>query len=178
MGFFDFLKPKKTSTLNPEQEQMYQQMFQALQGGGGPLGDIYGFDPQQTTDLFQQSVANPAYQNFREQTVPGITGQFRGQNLQNSSYLGGALGKAGSDMQSGLDAQLSNMIYNAQQQAMSRKQQGVSDLMNTQTFAYQQSPWMSLLNQMAGGSGKALGGSTMGMADNIFQKLMPTIGNV
>lgn len=162
MGFFDFLKPQKQSTMSPEQQQLFQLMSQALQGGG-PLADVYGFDPGQVTDVFQQNVANPAYQNFQEQVVPGITGQFRGQNLQNSSYLGGALGKAGSDVQSGLDAQLANMIYNAQQQAASRKQQGISDLMNTQTFAYTQSPWMSLLNQIGGIAGNAVGSKFGGM---------------
>lgn len=152
------LSPQKMDTMNPQQKEIFSALASALQGGGGPLGDVFGFDPQQVTDVFQQGVAQPAYQQFQEEVVPGITGQFRGQNLQKSSYLGGALGKAGTDVQKNLDAQLSSMIYNAQQQALGRKQKGVSDLLNTQTFAYSQSPLMSLLNQIAGGVGKKVGG--------------------
>lgn len=153
-GLFD---PQKLDTMDPQQKEIFHQLAMALQGGGGPLADVFGFDPNQVTDLFEKSVAQPAYQQFQENTVPGITGQFRGQNLQNSSYLGGALTKAGTDVQRDLDAQLSSMIYNAQQQALGRKQQGVKDLINTQTFAYGPNPFLDLLKSMAGGAGRAVG---------------------
>lgn len=158
-GLNKLFSPEKLSTMDPAQQQILAQLKQALEGGGGPLGDIYGFDPQQVTDLFQQSVAQPAYQQFEESVVPGITGQFRGQNLQNSSYLGGALSKAGTDVQRDLDAQLANMIYNAQQQALGRKQQGVQDLLKTQTFAYSPNPFLDMIKSFAGQAGKKAGGS-------------------
>lgn len=157
MGFFDFLKPEKLDTMDPQQKEIFKQLAMALQGGGGPLGDIYGFDPQQVSDVFQQGVAQPAYQQFQEEVVPGITGQFRGQNLGQSSYLGGALGKAGTDVQRDLDAQLSSMIYNAQQQALGRKQQGVQDLLKTQTFTYSPNPFLDLMKSFAGQSGRFAG---------------------
>jgi len=152
----------QVSSLDPKQQELYSQLVQALQGGGGPLADIYGFDPEKVRENFDLNYAQPAYQKFEEEVIPGITGQFRGQNLQNSSYLGGALSKAGTDVQKGLDANLSNMLFNAEQQAIQRKQQGLQNLLNMQTFAYEQSPLMQLLQALAGGAGKAIGSYATG----------------
>ncbi len=156
-SFSRSLKPTTISSLDPTQQGLYDQSAQAIQGGGGPLGDLYGFDYEKMRDLYTQQYAQPAYQQFQEEVVPGITGQFRGQNLQNSTYLGGALGKAGTDVQRNLDAQLSGMLYQGEQSALQRKQTGLNQLLNMQTFAYQQSPLMNILNQLAGGAGKAAG---------------------
>ena len=153
-GMFD---PNKVSTMDEQQQGLYDQKYQAIQGGGGPLGDIYGFDADKVRGQYTQQYAEPAYQQFQEQTVPGITGAFRGQNLQNSSYLGGALGQAGTNVQKDLNAQLSGMLSNAEQQSLSRKQSGVNDLLNMQTFAYEDSPLMKLLSGLAGGVGKVAG---------------------
>jgi len=151
------LEPNKLSSLNPEQENLFKMFASALQGGGGPLADIFNFNPEQTREDFNQQYAQPAYQQFQEEVIPGITGQFRGQNLQNSSYLGGGLAKAGSDVQSGLNAQLSQMLSQAREGAMGRKQSGLQNLLGQQTFAYTESPWLSLLNAGAGIAGKAAG---------------------
>lgn len=159
-GAFD---PQKLSSLSPEQQQLFEHMSSALQGGGGPLADLYNFDPEKTRDQFTQQYAEPAYQQFQEEVIPGITGQFRGQNLQNSSYLGGGLAKAGSDVQSNLNSQLSKMLMEAEQGALGRKQSGLQNMLNMQTFAYKDSPLMSLLNSLAGGAGKAAGAYAGGM---------------
>lgn len=156
------LEPSQLSSLDPQQQKLYDSYQQAIMGGGGPLADIYGFDPEQIRDLYTQQYAEPAYQQFQEEVVPGITGQFRGQNLENSSYAAGAVGKAGRDVQSNLNAQLANMLYNAEQQSLQRKQGGINQLLNMQTFAYQQSPLMQLLQGLAGGAGKAVGGTLFG----------------
>ena len=158
-GLFD---PQKLSSLSPEQQQLFEQMAAALQGGGGPLADLYNFDPEQTRQQFTEQYAEPAYQQFQEEVIPGITGQFRGQNLQNSSYLGGGLAKAGSDVQSNLNSQLSKMLMEAQQGALGRKQGGLNNILNMQTFAYKDSPLMSLLNSLAGGAGKMAGAAMFG----------------
>jgi len=154
--------PSKISTMDKTQRGLYKQYAQALQGGGGPLADIFGFDPEKIRDLYTKQYAEPAYQQFEEEVVPGITGAFRGQNLQNSSYLGGALSKAGTNVQKDLDAQLANMLYGAEQSSINRKQQGLQGLLNMQTFAYQQSPLMQLLQGLAGGAGRAIGGAAFG----------------
>lgn len=171
MGFFDSminglgksLKPSRLSSLDPTQQNMFDLYARALTGEGGPLADIFGFDAEGLRDMFQESYAAPAYQQFQEEVIPGITGQFRGGNLQNSSYLGGALGKAGTDVQNNLNQQLSQMMYQAQQASLDRRQKGLQDILGTQTFAYQSSPIMQLLQALAGGAGKAAGAKMGGM---------------
>lgn len=153
-------KPKKRSRFDKTQKGIYADYANAIQSGGGPLGDIYGqFNADEIRNLYEQLYAQPAYQNFQENVVPTITGQFRGQNLQNSSYLGGALSKAGTDVQNNLNAQLSNMLYNAQQAAIDRRSRGVENLLNMNTFDYQKpqaSPFESLINGLSSGAGQLI----------------------
>jgi len=154
-------KPKRLSTLDPTQQGIYNEYAKGLQGKGGQYNDLFNFNPDQMKDVFQKMYANPAYQNFNENVVPGITGQFRGQNLQNSSYLGGALGKAGTDVQNNLNAHLSNMLYQGQQDAVNRRVQGIQNLLGTQTFAYEQpqeSAGDQAFGQLMNVGGKAIGG--------------------
>lgn len=167
LGFFESLlgglEPQKISSMDPRQEEIFGQLASALQGQGGPFSDLFNFDPQQTRDYFTDQYAQPAYQQFQEEVIPGITGQFRGQNLQNSSYLGGALGKAGSDVQSNLNSQLSRMLMEAQQGALGRKQAGLGNILGQQTFAYRDSPLMSLLQSLGPSLGKAAGTAAGGL---------------
>jgi hypothetical protein len=121
---------------------------------------MYNFNPEQATDVFNQMYAQPAYQQFQEEIVPGITGQFRGGNLQNSSYMAGALGKAGTDVQRNLNAQMAQMLYQGQQASIDRRINSINNLMNMQTFAYQKpqaSPFDTMLDSFSGGAGKYAG---------------------
>lgn len=129
-------KPKKKSTLDKTQQALYKMYTDALMGKGGQFGDLFNFDADKARDIFQKMYADPAYQNFQENIIPGITGSFRGGNLQNSSYLGGALSKAGTDVQKSLDAQLANMIYQGQQDSVNRRISGINNILNLQTQAY------------------------------------------
>lgn len=150
-------KPKRISTMDPRQRELYNQYIQALQGGGGPLADVFGqTNPEQLRNLFQQTYAQPQYQNFQENIVPSITGQFRGQNLQNSSYLGGALSKAGTDVQKNIDTQLANILYQAQQGDIERRQRGAQDILGMTTFGYQK-PQASSVDQLLGSLGTGAG---------------------
>jgi hypothetical protein len=128
-------KPKKISTLDKNQQGIYEDYAKAIRGEGGRFADLFNFDSKAATSNWDKMFAQPAYQKFNEEVVPGITGQFRGGNLQNSSYMGGALGKAGTDVQRNLDAHMSNMLYQGQQDAFSRRAKGINDILNTQTFA-------------------------------------------
>jgi DNA-binding transcriptional regulator YiaG len=152
-------KPKRLSTLDPTQQALYNDYASGIQGKG-PLANLFDFDAAGTRNNFNQMYAQPAYQQFQEELAPKITGQFRGGNLQNSSYLAGALGKAGTDVQRNLDAQLANMLYQGQQDAMSRRLNSINSLLNTQTFAYQK-PQASASDQAFSSlldvGGKALG---------------------
>lgn len=149
-------KRKKRSTLDQTQQGLYDQYAQGIQGQGQFAND-FNFNPQQSRDVFNKNVAQPAYQNFQENIVPSITGQFRGGNLQNSSYLGGALSKAGTDVQRNLDAQLSRMMQEGQQSSIERRLGALRDILGMQTFAYerpQASPFDNLLGGFAEGAGQ------------------------
>lgn len=128
-------KPKKRSTLDKQQRALYNQQIEGL-SGKGQFADLYNFNSEAANANFDKMVSNPAYRNFGENIVPGITGQYRQGNLMQSSYSGGALSRAGRDVQESLDAQRSNMIYQGQQDAMNRKQNALDRVLGMQTFAY------------------------------------------
>jgi hypothetical protein len=154
-------KPKKLDTLDPTQKAIYKDYAKALQGGGGQFGDLFNFNPDQLKDVFQKMYADPAYQNYQENIVPGVTGAFRGGNIQNSSYMAGELAKKGRDVQNNLNAHLSQMLYQGQQDAINRRVQGIQNILNTQTFAYQQpqaSAGDNAFSSLLDIGGKAMGG--------------------
>lgn len=156
-------KPKRLSTLDPTQQGLYQKYAQGLQGGG-EFANLFNFNHDQARDVFNQNYAQPAYQNFKENIVPSITGQFRGGNLQNSSYLGQALSKAGTDVQKNLDAQLSKMLYEGQQSSIDRHLGSLNNILGMQTFAYQR-PQASAFDN-------AIGGFAPGAAQSAGEKFM------
>lgn len=162
-------KPKQIDNFDPKQRELYNQYIQAIQGGGGPLADVFSqFNPQQMRDVYEKSYAQPAYQEFQENVVPTITGQFRGQNLQNSSYLGGALAKAGTGVQNNLNAQMAQMLYNGQQENLNRRQSGIQGILGQQTHSYekpQPSIFDELLNSLAGGAGSLVANKFSSMSN-------------
>lgn len=129
-------KPKQISTFDPQQQGLYDQYVQGL-SGKGQFSDLYNYDAQGANANFDRNVSRPAYRNFQENIIPSITGQFRQGNLQNSSYAGEALSRAGRDVQEGLDAQRSNMQFMGQQNANQNRMQGIQNILGTQTFARQ-----------------------------------------
>lgn len=178
LGYFGSRKKKKKrlSTFDDTQQGIYDQYAQGIQGQG-PMADLYNFNSGQATDTFNKSVANPAYQNYKENIIPGITGQFRGANLQNSSYLAGALGKAGTDVQRNLDAQLAQMLQQGQQSSIDRRIGAVNNILGTQTFAYEKpqgSPLDSILGSFAQGAGNYAGQSAGNQFSNMFKSVPAT----
>lgn len=130
-------KPKKVPTMDPQQQALYNEFINSLMGKGGQFGSDLQFDPKAFNEMFDQNYAQPAYQNYQEEVVPTITGQFRGNNLQNSSYLGGALAKEGSRVQSDINAKRSAMMYQGQQDAAQRRMDAVQRILGMSTFGYQ-----------------------------------------
>ena len=128
-------KPKKYSTLDPQQEELYGNNMAALRGEG-PLAGLYNFDEEGYNDVFDKTIGRPAYRKFQENVIPSITGQFRGNNIGNSSYTGEALSRAGRDVQENLDAQRSSNIFSGQQNAQNNKANAVNNMLGMQTFAY------------------------------------------
>jgi len=131
-------KKKKLSSLDKRQQELNEQQHDSILGKG-PLADLYNYDPEKANDVFDKTIANPAYRGFQEKLAPEITGSFRGKGLQNSSYAGDALSKAGRDIQESLDAQRSKYLYGEQSDARTAKRNAVENLQNRQTFAYDKS---------------------------------------
>lgn len=159
-GFFGDNEPTSRTTMDPQQKQLYEQKTQALQGGGGPLADVYGqYNPQMMKDYYEQAYAQPQYQEFQDNIVPTITGQFRGQNLQNSSYLGGALAKEGGKVQNNLNGQMAQMLYQGQQSQQSRRAGALDSILNLQSQVHerpQSSVFDNLLSSLSEGAGGML----------------------
>lgn len=128
-------KKKKVSSLDKRQQALNKQQHESILGKG-PLADLYNYDPEQANAVFDKIQARPAQRNFAEKTVPTITGAFRSDGLQNSSYVGDALSKAGRDVQENLDALRSEYLYSEQNNARNAKRSAVENLQNRQTFAY------------------------------------------
>ena len=126
---------KKVSTLSPEAQALYNDYIASIRGEG-PFSDLYNFDAEGYNKVFDQSVARPAYRNFQENIIPGITGQYRQNNLMNSSYSAEALSRAGRNVQENLDAQRAQNVFAGQQQSNLNKQNAINNVLNTQTQAY------------------------------------------
>jgi hypothetical protein len=142
VGFFSGLfgkkkksKPKKYSTLDPQQQALYNDYVASLRGEG-PNADMFNYNPGKANENFEQNVARPAYRNYNENVVPQITGQFRSGGIGNSSYTGEALSRHGRDIQESLNAARTNMHYQNEQQAYQRRINATNQVLNTQTFAY------------------------------------------
>jgi hypothetical protein len=129
-------KAKKRSTLSPEEQKLHQDYISGLRGEG-PMAGMFNFNPEQVNSNFENMVARPAYRQFQENIIPGITGQFRGANIGNSSYTGEALGRAGRNVQESLDAQRANALYKAEQSSIDRKMRGVDSALNIKTFDWE-----------------------------------------
>jgi LPXTG-motif cell wall-anchored protein len=128
-------KKKKRSTLDKRQQMINEQQAQAL-NGQGPLSDLYNYDPEAANATFDKNIGRPAYRNFQENVIPGITGSFRSEGLQNSSYAGDALSKAGRDVQESLDAKRSQYLYDEQKDARGAKRNAVENYQNRTNFDY------------------------------------------
>lgn len=134
-GLFGKKKKKKRSAFDKNQKQLHDQQFQAFQGEG-PLGDLYNYDPEQANAVFDMETARPAQRNFKENIIPEITGNFRSAGLQNSSYVGDSLSKAGRDVQENLDALRAKYLYGQQSESRAAKRNAIDNYQNRSTFAY------------------------------------------
>ena len=151
-------KPKRISTLDPQQQALYKDYIASIRGEG-PMKDMYNFDAEGYNKVFDQTVGKQAYRNFNENVIPSITGQFRQNNLGTSSYTGEALSRAGRNVQENLDAQRSANIFQGQQQANVNKQNAMDKILNMQTFAYNQpgEQKKNVLDQILSGGAEGAG---------------------
>lgn len=154
----------KVSRFTDEQNQFFDMIRRSLMGEQNGFSDLYSpYDEQAARDRFQQTVANPAREEFREETVPTITGQFRGQNLGESSYAAQALGREGSRLESRLAGLQAQDLYAGREAAAQRRERGVQGVTSAQTFDVVQSPsWLDRILQIAGIATSAIPGSSGG----------------
>jgi hypothetical protein len=148
-------KPKRLSTLDPQQQSLYNDYISSIRGEG-PMKDLYNFDAQGYNDVFDKTIGRQANRNFNENIIPGITGQFRSNNLQNSSYVGESLSRAGRDVQENLDNQRSANVFAGQQQANQNKINGTNSILNMNTFDWQM-PEPSLIDKILSEAAPAAG---------------------
>lgn len=140
-------KRKKISGLDKNQKKLNKDQHAAVYGEG-PLADLYNYDPDQANSVFDQTVANPAYRNYKEKLLPETTGAFRSQGLQNSSYVGDAVTKMARDIQESLDAQRSKYLYGEQKEAKAAKQNAINNLQSQSTFSYDTSPGSTTIDDI------------------------------
>lgn len=129
-------KPNRLDSFDPQQRALYDEYINGIRGQG-PMAGQFGFDANGYNQVFDQTVGRPAYRNFQENIVPQITGQFRGNNLQNSSYHGEALSRAGRNVQENLDALRNQNVFQGQQQAQNSKQNAINSILGMTTFNYE-----------------------------------------
>ena len=93
-------KPKKVSLLDDRQENILELLNQAAQGQG-PFAGLTQTDPEQTAGFFNEAVAQPLINQFNEEILPGITGQFRGKGLGQSTFAGQAAARGSLKLNTG-----------------------------------------------------------------------------
>lgn len=152
-------KPKKLSRFNAAQEGLFGDYAEGLQGRG-QFANMYNFDEEGAGNVFDRTVGDPQYRNFQENIVPQITGQFRGGNLQNSSYAGQAVGRAGRNVQENLNALRQKQMFEGQEAANNRRMSGLDKILSMQTFDYedQQAQQPGAFDQLMGGLAQNAGG--------------------
>ncbi len=168
-------KKKPISTLDPQQQQLYNEYISSLRGEG-PHASLFNYDSEAANANFEKNVGRPAYRQFEENIIPGITGQFRKANIGQSSYTGEALSRAGRDVQENLDALRSDMQFQGQQQANQNKQNAINQILNMQTTAQQkpgpQQP--STIDQILNTLGPASGDLLADLVKNYNKPSTPT----
>jgi hypothetical protein len=167
-------KYEQKSTLGPEQQGLYQQMQQALQGQGaggafGQAADYYrGLLSDDSADF--QAFAAPEQRRFREETIPGLSEQFAGMGsggLSSSGFRNAAV-NAGTDLSERLGSIRAQL---RQQGAQGLNQMGQFGLGNFNENIYRQGQpglvdtlgqGLGIAGAMYGGPGGAAMGNAAG----------------
>ncbi len=138
-----------------------QTSLKTLNQGSNTLQDLMkSFDPQATTNFFNQSVAAPAIRNFQRNIVPGISERFAGKNALKSGAFGQSLATAGADLTSDLSAQLGALLFNTENATNDRR------LSATQTAGHQALLPQQILSALFGSGGVERGIEQEGLTDD------------
>lgn len=150
----------KVDTLNKQQQQGLNQLFQQLLGGG--LGQGYG----ESTDLLRQLMdpnseavsqfTEPYMKQFQQETIPGLAERFSGMGAMggglSSSGFGQSLSAAGGNLQSQLAALKAGLGQQAAGQLMGQYGSMMGMGLGTPAFAYQQKGPSAFAGAMGGAS--------------------------
>src|ERR1700733_6486698 len=101
-------KTKQLPTQTKEQKELARLINSGLIKGEGPFKDLFGKFNEQD---FQEGVANPAFKQFKEQTLPTIQEKFIAGNQALGSAMRRGQLKAGTDFQENL----AKLLYEAKQ---------------------------------------------------------------
>lgn len=148
---------KSISTLNPQQQQLFSQLFSALSGQNLGVGQNPAFQQGQSflQDLLSGSPGAfekfeaPYRREFQERTIPALAERFSGlgSGAQSSSAFQQALGQAGAGLSENLASLRGRLQLGALPQALGFAQAPANQLqallgMNTQAFLPRQKGFM------------------------------------
>jgi len=143
-GFNQFLFGRPESfQRTPTQTPQGMEFLESLLSGAktGLENPQAGFEP----------IANEATRQFNTQTIPGIAERFTAANGQRSSAFQGALGAAGSDLQSRLAALSSQYGLQNRQGLLQQGQLGLTPQFETQHYEGTNGALHSLLAELIPG---------------------------
>lgn len=111
--------------------------------------------------LFADAYEKPAMQQFQQQTVPGITNAFAGEDARESSALNEAIAQAGKDMSTTIAGQKANFMQNQQEMQYGLLGQLLNMMQQPefQPYLQQEQGWLPMiLNAAAQAGGGYAGG--------------------
>lgn len=162
---------KQLSTQNPQQQQLFSQLMQGLQGAQGSGMDwLQGIlsGGQSAFDAYEA----PYKRQFEQETVPGIAERFAGMGsggAQSSSAFNQTMGQAGSELTENLAALRGGLQQNALSSLQGMMQQGYQPTFENIYQQPTQGIIPGMLSQAAAGAGQGVGMYTgMNMLPNFF----------
>lgn len=117
--------PKETK-MQKTQRKLVDRLIGSL-NGEGDFGNLFNVNE----DMFHKSFIEPAQAKFRNQIAPQIQQQYIANGQQRGTGLDDTLTRAGVD----LDSMLSQYLFQAQQNAQSRKQNSINSILGAGTGA-------------------------------------------
>jgi len=142
-------QPDQFSTVNPQQQELLQQLLSGVQGQGGSFGYL---NPQTQSQNFQQYVADPTMQRFMNRTVPGIQQKYAGIGQLRGTNAGDDILRSGADIES----ELARLQFQAMQGSQEQGLQAALGLLNKPLFNQNLTPESDPLNDILKGFSSGL----------------------
>lgn len=154
------------STLDPQQQQIYQMLTQML-GSGGNFQQAQDYQSQLLSGdpAAYEKFEAPYKRQFNEQIVPGLAERFSGMGAgaQSSSAFQQALGGAGADLSERIASMREGLRYQASSQPFEQLMRLLG--LETQGLVKKKGSWWEeLLSGLAPGLGQAGGNAAIGAA--------------